>query len=334
MKRATIALTIGLCLVQCHSGTITGPDGGGDSGPFDASDCPAGTEFRDGQCLPTDETCIGVVCGPGTYCERGVCIADEPCDGVVCSNPGEVCQGGTCVSGEGDEDDDGILARDDCDDTDPLVYPGAPERCNGFSDACVETFVDGSDECPGLCCGERPACRECCETSQCGDGPWECVDGDCVCLGVLCGEDCRPVEACCEALDCGVGSWQCTEDECSCPGVACDGECFSTGECCGAAECGSGDWGCEGRECSCDLMVVSARCGLCEGRTYSGHGCGDCPEGSYEVYCPGPGCSRACNSDDSCSNRYKHSASAEWIEYPNAFCYSGSHEDDTYWEMR
>lgn len=35
-----------------------------------------------------------------------------------------------------DEDDDGASYGADCDDLDPQVYPGAPERCNGVDDDC------------------------------------------------------------------------------------------------------------------------------------------------------------------------------------------------------
>ena len=35
-----------------------------------------------------------------------------------------------------DDDGDGFLAEDDCDDSDPAVYPGAAEACNGVDDDC------------------------------------------------------------------------------------------------------------------------------------------------------------------------------------------------------
>ena len=36
----------------------------------------------------------------------------------------------------GDADGDGVLGSEDCDDTAPLVHPGAPEVCNGADDDC------------------------------------------------------------------------------------------------------------------------------------------------------------------------------------------------------
>lgn len=44
---------------------------------------------------------------------------------------------------EDDRDGDGWPAPDDCDDTDPDRYPGAPERCNGLDDSCDGTPDSG-----------------------------------------------------------------------------------------------------------------------------------------------------------------------------------------------
>lgn len=48
------------------------------------------------------------------------------------------------TTGDGDADRDGHLPPEDCDDFDPDVHPGAPERCNGTDDDCdPATFEDG-----------------------------------------------------------------------------------------------------------------------------------------------------------------------------------------------
>jgi hypothetical protein len=96
-----------------------GPDEDGDG--FRSDDCddrvagvnPGAAEVCDG--LDTD--CDGVV--PGA--ER-----DFDGDGFVpCAVAPLAWRGSTAVTGGGD-----------CDDDDPLRFPGAPERCNGVSDAC------------------------------------------------------------------------------------------------------------------------------------------------------------------------------------------------------
>ena len=42
-----------------------------------------------------------------------------------------------------DADGDGYPVPEDCDDTDPLIYPGAPERCNGLDDNCDGNIDEG-----------------------------------------------------------------------------------------------------------------------------------------------------------------------------------------------
>ena len=47
------------------------------------------------------------------------------------------------VDGPADKDGDGHSEETDCDDEDPLAYPGAPERCNGVDDDCSGDIDDG-----------------------------------------------------------------------------------------------------------------------------------------------------------------------------------------------
>ena len=52
-----------------------------------------------------------------------------------------------------DTDGDGVLSADDCDDTNPDVFPGAPELCDSLDNAC-----DGTTDDPPLT-GPRPRKR-------------------------------------------------------------------------------------------------------------------------------------------------------------------------------
>jgi len=45
-----------------------------------------------------------------------------------------------------DLDGDGFDADVDCDEDDPMIYPGAPERCNGLDDNCDGLIEEGWDE--------------------------------------------------------------------------------------------------------------------------------------------------------------------------------------------
>jgi hypothetical protein len=73
-------------------------------------------------------------CGsPGTYTDNWFLLEFEVCPEAIV-----------------DEDDDGFVASDDCDDGDPAVYPGAPEVCgNGIDDDC-----DPTTNCDELCIDE------------------------------------------------------------------------------------------------------------------------------------------------------------------------------------
>lgn len=46
------------------------------------------------------------------------------------------------TDGDGDEDRDGHVVPEDCDDSDPAVHPGAPERCNDVDDDCNPTTLE------------------------------------------------------------------------------------------------------------------------------------------------------------------------------------------------
>ncbi len=66
-----------------------------------------------------------------------------------------------------DRDGDGFVGRDDCDDHDPSVFPGADERCNGADDDCDGQVDEVADLAPrfvdqdGDGFGSGPELREC-----------------------------------------------------------------------------------------------------------------------------------------------------------------------------
>lgn len=77
----------------------------------------------------------------------------------------------------------------DCDDKDPDVYPGAPERCNGKDDNCdPEGLIDenpdtSASDCPprlGVCAAVPITCR---------NGRWDCGDPENYAAEEICGDD-------------------------------------------------------------------------------------------------------------------------------------------------
>jgi hypothetical protein len=57
-----------------------------------------------------------------------------------------VCSRGECVPETADNDGDGHIAKYDCDDRDPSIYPGAKEICNGRDDDCDGKIDEDFDE--------------------------------------------------------------------------------------------------------------------------------------------------------------------------------------------
>lgn len=83
----------------------------------------------------------------------------DPCARIECL-PGTACRDGACVSSGIDGDGDGYPLDVDCNDLDPLVFPGAPEVCDGFDNDCDgradEDFDADGDGFP-TCVTFRPA---------------------------------------------------------------------------------------------------------------------------------------------------------------------------------
>ena len=142
--------------------------GPGEGGEDEDSRRPRGCEVHrdcdDGEYCNGFERCIEgrcedgepVDCGDGNECFIAYCDEErDSCIDMILSE---------------DRDGDGFDNRpcgEDCDDMNPEVYPGAPERCNGIDDDCDgevdEDLVQDCDEFGRRTCvdGEWTDCHEC-----------------------------------------------------------------------------------------------------------------------------------------------------------------------------
>lgn len=94
-----------------------------------------------------------------------------------------------------DRDDDGFTEdQGDCDDENPVIYPNAPEICDGHDNDCDGTVDEGCGGC------------ESGDTRPCGSDEGVCVEGVQVCVNDVWGDQCQggvgPVpEVCGDGLD-------------------------------------------------------------------------------------------------------------------------------------
>ena len=93
-------------------------------------------------CLVLVSFVAGPSCGEGT---DGAGVDVSPTTSPDEGGPSQACSSGQCVSATGDADRDGYAAKDDCDDGDPSVHPGAEELCNGKDDNCDGKIDEGFD---------------------------------------------------------------------------------------------------------------------------------------------------------------------------------------------
>ncbi len=144
-------------VAACGTGCASSPraskpgDTGRESGSTTESDCPLSEDvdfdgFCDDDCAPEDPEIH-----PDAW-ERCNDI-DDDCDGAVDEEAGSVWYRDddgdgygaeaitSCIQPEGTFADNGA----DCDDSDPLVFPGADEAENGYDDDCDGRVDEGED---------------------------------------------------------------------------------------------------------------------------------------------------------------------------------------------
>ncbi len=122
-----------------------------DNGGIAECTCVDGYTGDTCQIPPEPECTIPGDCDDDNLCTTDDCVDDaciyvnndDPCDDLDACTVGDTCSDGACSSGDSwDDDGDGYLNEgcggDDCDDSEPDVYPGAAELCD---------FVD--NQCPG-----------------------------------------------------------------------------------------------------------------------------------------------------------------------------------------
>jgi hypothetical protein len=136
-------------------------------GPEPVACAQAGTELEDR--VSTLEAIVAGCLNLPDSNQNGV----PDCGEIFCGNnrcdPGETEE--DCEDCRDDLDGDGVKPPDDCDDTDPEVFPGAPEACDLKDNDCNGTVDEGFQFAtdPDNCgtCGIRCAIGMTCEAGQC-----------------------------------------------------------------------------------------------------------------------------------------------------------------------
>jgi len=154
--RSFVLALVSVAFLACGDDTSLGR-GGLCEGPSQGVCFPGYAETStDGSSL-----CVGVVGPSDESCGDGL---DNDCDGAA----DEFC----------DRDGDGWFAPEDCQDRDPRIHPGQPERCNAIDDNCDGLIDNDPIDIGGLCFGGEfwRAANEPCRAgvTACSAGSIEC----------------------------------------------------------------------------------------------------------------------------------------------------------------